>query len=413
MESCKASVEKIDRDSGEKLADRVQSKMQKPEVLITYFTIEHPSQDQLSSFARQLKSALPDDTLITGVSIAGFLTDQSDYISTEGAVAIGLKDAETSIQSLEGDLWKADKEEVREVTDTALAESRTNFLFKSGPRQSEQNSRIWDIAQDQALRLVQIASIRKNLIDRVNKSFIDGKIGFTTHANTVIEELVRKDHKILINNSMDGGEFRKGHELLDGELKSSEGFLAIGFGNDEIDLINTLPPIEENYEHLEVIEKFKDVRNYKNIIYELDGKSVSEIKKNLPIGSTRLEKGGFSYYALAFTDERTFAVSIPDIDLLITSRDLKEDSINEVWVLRFPNLAEYNEILENRLSKYESTPLTQVNLHSSVLSFYENSAANIADVIDENADEWVAIIGDIWTEEKQENFMYPSIVRYR
>lgn len=406
MNVSKTTVASLDKESGEELVEE----LGEPDLLMVYFTIEHELEENIESFSESIRSSAPEDTVIGGVSVSAFITDEEKKIDTTGALAIGLKGVDVSADSLNGDPWTAETEKAYEVLDGVAVDEGINFAIKTGARQAESSSTTWDLIQKLIVRFKKHTYLRETMIDRINNIAKKNHIGYPTPTNTAIKKLNFSDTDLFVAASMDGGSYEKGYEFTGEKLTESEGLISISVDSENIEMHHPFDD-GDRIEKLDIVRRYEDIETYKNTMYSFDGKSFSEVKDELPIASKRLEHGGFSYYCYLKGVKSGKAAPIPATEVLIDSHNLIEEPEN-LLIVRSPSFSKFTDTMAENLPETGENTLTQISLHSSLMDFYGNKIGELADMIDKKEDRWFAVIGDVWKEGRYENFMHPTTITY-
>ncbi len=411
MEVFKAFSEEVNGPEGKKLGENISKLTGKPDLVILYFTIEHSGEEDVRAYLEKIRESLPEGTVLAGVSVAAFKTNENRLIRTQGGVAIILKGIQVKANRLEKSIWNASVDEVKKVYMENSGSGSFNFIFCCGPRQSRKESVVWKYAQKQAIKALKIPLLREKIINMTLKRAWKDKIGYPP-GYFGLNSLASGGRKFLWNDSVDGGSWTKGYEILNTKIFNSETLINVSLSPaSNIKVLETLPLTDENMKKLDVVREYKKVDYYKSVIYGLDGKSISSVREELPVATRRLERGGFGYYGIFVSKKRRIPLTFGNIDVIPLEFLVEEPG--KVLIVRAEGLGDYKEKLEKKVESLDRNKLVQVNIHSSVINFFGEKMEKVMDSLNGKLNNWVVIIGDnFYCSKGSQNFFYPVIVTY-
>ncbi|MFB6203930.1 MAG: hypothetical protein ABEK01_05560 [Candidatus Nanohaloarchaea archaeon] len=407
MEQLKRHTDRLDEEGGRELAEKM--KDEGLSVVMVYFTTVHHSERELEEFVAALKDEMGRETELVGVSVAGFMSDGTQGLMTSGALAVGLSGIETSTEELGEDPWTASEERIEEFYRENTGEGEMSVVFRPGGRRAggeDLRNRI----EDQITNFFQKPDRRESIVAEIRDELVESGTGLAFRTWNAFYDLVEEEEEFLVNNSLDAGDWEKGYEAINGELRSSDGFYILNLPEDRLEISQVLPPTDENMDELEIVMESRDFRKTGNLIHEIDGKTITDIKEEYPIASSDLGKGGFSYYMLLSMEDQRDAIGSIELPVLMAAFDLED--LKEIHLVRAAHWDRYRSAVEESLDQIGEEEPVQLNVHVSKLNFFRNNTDRLRELMEKRFRDWNLVIGDSFAMEKYRNFMYPTLVVY-
>lgn len=356
----------------------------------------HGFEDALESFDREY------DCPIVGSSVGGFATEQTDGFELFGTCAVAIEDISFTAERVQ-DVWKTGVEYNKNL----LEHDKTTLLFGPGSRAGS-NTAAWRTAKQLANRLLSNSTLRQPMIRKISSILEQNSIGYSSMFYARVQAGL--EGKAVVNfDSSDGGDFMDGYEIYNDELTDSQSATVLSLDHDLP--VGTAQTAEESLDSEDVTETFEELETHNNIIYLFDGETLADIKERYAIGRT-VGRGAFSYYTVLETQAGTFAVPIPDLNILVSYAPIHDDTT--AHLLHAPAfedyMAAYKDMLDE-LDSFSGTP--HISINPPQMNHFRNQLTRITETADEHLDSYIITIENALRHPTSVEYNYPGYVIYQ